>query len=111
MRQAVIFKGATRPACILGVPIIPFVLVTGALIMLSFIIYAPLVLSVVPVVYVMKQITKDDDQRFLQLWLFFKVNILGCGNKGRFGAIWALSPATYKRFRGTVFKKDDEYNA
>ena len=54
MRQAIIFKGATRPACIMGVPIIPFVLVTGALIMFSFIVYAPLAISVVPVVFVMR---------------------------------------------------------
>lgn len=110
MRQAIIFKGATRPACIMGVPIIPFVLVTGALIMFSFIVYAPLAISVVPVVFVMRQITKDDDQRFLQLWLYFKVNVLGCGNKGRFGQIGSLAPVSYKRFRGTIYKKDEINN-
>lgn len=110
MRQAPIFKGATRPACIWGVPIIPFVLVTGALTMFSFIVYVPLAITIVPVILIMKQITKDDDQRFLQLWLYFRVNVLGCGNKGRFGKIGSLSPVTYKRFRGTIFKKDENNN-
>ncbi len=100
MRQAVIFKGATRPACIMGVPIVPFVLVCGTLIMLSFIIYAPLVISVVPVVLVLRQIARDDDQRFLQLWLHFKVNVLGCRRQGHAGAALSLAPVSYRRQRG-----------
>lgn len=75
--------------------------------MFSFIVYVPLALTIVPVILIMKQITKDDDQRFLQLWLYFRVNVLGCGNKGRFGKIGSLAPVSYKRFRGTIFKKDE----
>ena len=75
--------------------------------MFSFIVYVPLAISIVPVILIMKQITKDDDQRFLQLWLYFRVNILGCGNRGRFGKIGSLAPVIYKRFRGTIFKKDE----
>ncbi len=99
MKTTLIFKGATRPACFLGIPLVPFVLVGGGIIIVSFVLYVPLLITLVPVLLIMRQVTRDDDQRFRQLGLFFKVNRLGLGNPGRFGAVGSFSPASYPRFK------------
>lgn len=77
LNNAPIFKGATRPPCVLGIPITPFVFVAGGILIASLVIWIPLVLSLIPILWVMHKIAKDDDQRFLQLWLSYKLNILG----------------------------------
>lgn len=43
LQRAVIFKGATRPPCILGIPIVPFIFVGGGVLILSFLIWIPLI--------------------------------------------------------------------
>lgn len=64
LNNAPIFKGATRPPCVLGIPITPFVFVAGGILIASLVIWIPLVLSLIPILWVMHKIAKDDDQRF-----------------------------------------------
>ena len=73
----VIFKGATRPAMMAGVPVVPFILVVGAhilagmwgMILLGFFVAAAIALSCVICVLVMRYISSQDDQRLLQYML------------------------------------------
>jgi type IV secretory pathway VirB3-like protein len=76
MREA-IYKGATRPAVTMGVPLVPFVVATAAAAMLGM--YAlilvgptaasPVVVTYLPLMVWMRQVTKRDDQRLRQILL------------------------------------------
>lgn len=75
-----IFKGATRPAMMLGVPIIPFILVVGVDFILAmwsllfgglFAAVAILMFGAV-VILVLRHISIDDDQRLNQYLLRFR---------------------------------------
>lgn len=106
LNNAPIFKGATRPPCVLGIPITPFVFVAGGILIASLVIWIPLVLSLIPILWVMHKIAKDDDQRFLQLWLSYKLNILG-SNRHLFTGYNSLFPVIYKKtLRDTKCKKN-----
>lgn len=59
-----LFKGATRPACIAGVPIRPFIGVAGGSFLLALWTWMPLALLAVPVLALMREATKEDDQKF-----------------------------------------------
>ena len=89
-----IFKGATRPAMMAGVPVVPFILVVGAhilagmwgMILLGFFMAAAVALSCVTCVLVMRYISSQDDQRLLQHMLVIrgfpaKRNLLHWGAK------------------------------
>lgn len=70
-----VFKGCTRPAMALGVPLVPLVVVGGACLLLAmwgllvspWLAFGSVVLAVV-LVLLMRQITHHDDQRLSQ-WL------------------------------------------
>jgi type IV secretion system protein VirB3 len=94
----VIFKGATRPATMAGVPVVPFILVVGlhimagmwAVILIGFFVATGIGLSCVICVLAMRQISSQDDQRLLQYMLVIrgfpaKRNMLHWGAKS-FGA-------------------------
>ena len=76
MRE-LIYKGATRPAVTMGVPLVPFILATAAAAMFGM--YAliligpwaalPVVLTYLPLMVWMRQVTKKDDQRLRQILL------------------------------------------
>jgi type IV secretion system protein VirB3 len=76
----VIFKGATRPATMAGVPVVPFVLVVGlhilvgmwAVILVGFFLATAVALSCVICVLVMRFISSQDDQRLLQYMLVIR---------------------------------------
>jgi type IV secretion system protein VirB3 len=94
----VIFKGATRPATMAGVPVVPFILVVGlhimvgmwAVILVGFFVATGIALSCVICVLAMRHISSQDDQRLLQYMLVIrglpaKRNLLHWGAKS-FGA-------------------------
>lgn len=92
---APLFKGATRPACILGVPLKPFIGCIWIFSMFALWLGMPLLLGAVPCIYVMRQIAKDDDQRFRQIYLYLFVNVFGTGNKRHWQSVQSFSPAKY----------------
>lgn len=94
--QAPIFKGATRPACVWGIPIKPFCACVGFFILLAFWFWIPLLLGAIPCLFVMNRISKEDDQRFHQLFLKLKINMIGAGNKKHWGNIVSIAPISYK---------------
>lgn len=83
MQAEPIFKGATRPAMKLGVPLVPLVVVFGASMLLIMWVGAlvtwwvvPLVVAaVVPALAWMRYLTRKDDQRFRQMYLAAKLRL------------------------------------
>ena len=83
MHAEVIYKGATRPAMKLGVPLVPLVILfgTGMLlvmwggILVSWWIALGVVVAVLPALAWMRFVTAKDDQRFRQMFVALKLRI------------------------------------
>ena len=60
-----IYKALTRPAMLFGVPMVPLVVVLGAIILLAFWINLLIAILIIPAVFIMQQITKKDDMAFI----------------------------------------------
>jgi type IV secretion system protein VirB3 len=97
-----IYKGATRPPTIFGVPLVPFLLVaaSGFLAGIYLLVYtsgawAGVVAGfVLPLILWMRLITKKDDQRLRQVMLAAKLS-LGCPNR-HFWTCRSYSPVVYQ---------------
>lgn len=76
-----IFRGCTRPAMFAGVPMLPFLAVTGTTLLivvwtfylLSGYVALFLVITYIPLLVAMREVTKKDDQRLRQLVLRFRM--------------------------------------
>ncbi len=101
-----LFKGCTRPAMVLGVPLVPLTIVTGTVVLLS--IWTSLLVSLllIPLIVVMQLITKHDDQQFRLLGLrimFRGVNrpllnrLFYCNRNGDFWKASTYSPIPFKQ--------------
>lgn len=99
-----IFKGATRPAMIFGIPLIPFVVIAGLAVLVSM--WGGVLLSkwiavvciscAVPLLLWMRHLSTRDDQRLRQLILRVKLSL-----RSRNQRLWkSRSYAAYK-FRGS----------
>lgn len=69
----------------------------GHLAALAFWLYIPLLLGAIPSIFVMHKIAKEDDQRFHQLFLLLRVNLMGSGNKQHWGTVASFAPVSYKK--------------
>lgn len=90
-----LFKGCTRPAMQFGVPLKPLILVTFPIILIS--IYTTLLalVALVPVVLVMREIAKTDDQQFRLLGQ--KIKYRANNRNRRFWKSSTYSPVDYRR--------------
>jgi type IV secretion system protein VirB3 len=78
-----IYKGATRPAMKLGIPLVPLVILfgTGMLlimwggILLSWWVALAVLLAVLPALGWMRYVTSKDDQRFRQMFVAAKLRL------------------------------------
>ena len=95
-KTAPLFKGATRPPCVMGIPMKPFMGCMGVCILLGLWVGMPLNLGALPSLFVMNRIAKEDDQRFRQLYLYLFVNFFGTGNKRHWQDVQFFSPVSYK---------------
>lgn len=91
MQSSPIFKGATRPPCVFGIPIKPFVLVVGLSLMICEFFFW-FIFVAITLLIIMRQIAKYDDQRFDQMFLWLQVTLL-CRHNGMFHA----APSSYKQ--------------
>ncbi|ACB28246.1 type IV secretion system protein VirB3 [Methylobacterium radiotolerans] len=92
-----LFKGCTRPAMIMGVPVVPFVIVGGGL-MLVTIWTSIFCIVLVPVaIMVMRHITKSDDQQFRLLGLKIFFRLINYNRNGSFWQSSAWSPVAFKK--------------
>jgi type IV secretion system protein VirB3 len=83
MQAEAIYKGATRPAMKLGIPLVPLVVLFGSgmlLIMwggilLSWWVVVAVLLSFAPALLWMRFVTSRDDQRFRQIFVALKLRL------------------------------------
>lgn len=91
-----LFKGATRPACMFGVPINVFVANVMVFIILGFYIWFPL-LFVAPFTHFwLKTIADKDPQIFSQLFSYFDLNVRSNPNRSHWLGVNSLSPKQKK---------------
>ena len=98
-----IFKGATRPAMMLGIPIVPCIFVMGTffilamwtLVLASFVAAASVLLVMVFVVLVLRYMTAQDDQRLNQYAMYLRTRAFK-RNKAVWGA-HSMSPIDFKK--------------
>ena len=99
MQAEAIYKGATRPAMKLGIPLVPLVLLfgTGMLlimwggILVSWWLALGVVLSIAPVLLWMRWLTARDDQRFRQIFVALKLKLLAHALPGRLRCLACLT--------------------
>ena len=99
-----IFKGCTRPPMFVGVPMIPFLLITGIFLLLAvwlFYLLSPyitlfLMIIYVPIFITLRQITKKDDQRLKQWLLRIQMRTRQRSSRILWGAV-SYSPIRYKK--------------
>lgn len=99
-----IFRGCTRPAMLFGVPMLPFLLVTGLAILLSgwsFYLFSPYLCFFIAAIYLpiflwMRTITKKDDQRLKQVLMRWRMRGRQIRNREHWGAI-SFSPIKLKQ--------------
>jgi type IV secretion system protein VirB3 len=83
-----IYKGATRPPSIFGVPLLAFLLVAGGcflaamylLVYVSAAATAPVAVGALALLFAMRAMTRKDDQRLRQAYLSLKLGLL-CPNR------------------------------
>ncbi|WP_371826216.1 type IV secretion system protein VirB3 [Pseudomonas sp. LPH60] len=92
-----LFKGCTRPAMIYGVPTVPLVVVTMVVVLLSVWTTILLILIMFPIVFVMRMITKHDDQQFRLLGLKFYFRVVNYNHNRRFWKSSTYSPIQFKK--------------
>lgn len=98
-----IFKGATRPAMMAGVPIVPFILVVGihlllamwAMMLVNMFVSFVILMTCVMCVLFLRHISSQDDQRLNQYLLRMK-SAAGRKNKNHWGA-HTMSPIDYTK--------------
>lgn len=105
MQAEAIYKGATRPAMKLGIPLVPLVVLfgTGMLlimwsgILLSWWVALLVVLAFVPALLWMRLVTARDDQRFRQMFVAMKLRLNDRNH--RFWQARSYAPTLYRGAR------------
>jgi type IV secretion system protein VirB3 len=97
-----VFKGCTRPAMLWGVPLVPFLMVGGGMLIPGIwaLLASPplgvgLLFLVIPVFVAMRVITRRDDQRLAQYAL--RLRLVVRQRNRRFWGIHAYVPVRLKR--------------
>jgi type IV secretion system protein VirB3 len=104
VQQEVIYKGATRPAMKLGVPLVPLVVLFGLAMLLSvwggILVSGWVVMAVVvafaPALGWMRFVTRRDDQRFRQIFMSCKLRLLDRNHR-----LWHARSYAPSLYRGT----------
>lgn len=105
MQAEAIYKGATRPAMKLGIPLVPLVVLFGSGMLLimwggTFVSWwaaVAVVVSLVPALLWMRFVTAKDDQRFRQMFVLMKLRLNDCNR--RFWHARSYSPTVYRGAR------------
>ena len=105
MRAEAIYKGTTRPAMKLGIPLVPLVVLcgTGMLLIMwggalvSWWTAAAVVLSFAPALAWMRFVTAKDDQRFRQVFVAMKLRLHD--RNRRFWHASSYAPTLYRGAR------------
>ena len=92
-----LFKGCTRPAMVMGVPLVPLAVVSGAVILVSVWTTIFVVFLLPVVVLVMRQVTKHDDQMFRLLGLKILFRLVHYNHNRRFWKASAYAPTQFQK--------------
>jgi type IV secretion system protein VirB3 len=97
-----VFKGCTRPAMLWGVPLVPFLMVGGSILIPAIwaLLASPpvgvgIVLLLIPVFVTMRSVTRHDDQRLAQYALWVRIAVRQ--RNRRFWGTHAYVPFRVKR--------------
>lgn len=95
MHKNVLFRGCTRPAMFMGVPVVPFFIGAGGSLLMSVYFGLQYLLLIPIVIFVMRQMARRDEMifRLLGLNLQFK---LRARNVRDHGGMWVFSPNAYR---------------
>lgn len=99
IRRDPLFKGCTRPAMWLGVPVVPLVAVAGSVAALAIWSSVLLLGLLPPLVLAMRLIVQADEQQFRLLYLKFACRWRNA-NRRFWGGVSTYSPLTFQRRRG-----------
>lgn len=100
IRRDPLFKGATRPAMFLGVPLVPLAVVCGVGILIAVWTSMLVSLALIPIIAVMRAMTKSDDQQFRLLGLKLWCRVLPhYSANSKFWGASAYSPVVLKKRR------------
>lgn len=105
MQAETVYKGATRPAMKLGIPLVPLVVLFGAGmlaimwcgVLLSWWFSLGVALAIAPALFWMRFVTAKDDQRFHQVFVALKLRL-----HDRNRRVWrarSYSPTLYRGAR------------
>ncbi len=97
MTAAPIFRGATRPACIWGVPTLPFCFTAAGFMVAAMWIWTPILLLLPVALWGMHEVTLADDQAFRQLGIWLRTRVKGSGNRTFWKRFSSFAPADYRR--------------
>lgn len=95
MHKNVLFRGCTRPPMFLGVPYVPFFIVAGGLLLLTFYTNLFCLFLIPPAIFVMRQMARRDEMIFRMLGLRLQVR-MRVRNLAHHGGMWAFSPNAYR---------------
>lgn len=95
MRKDVLFRGCTRPAMFLGVPMVPFFMGAGGTFLFSMYFGLKFLFLMPVVIFVMRQMARRDELIFrllgLRLAMKFKVR-----NVEQHEKMWVFTPNAYR---------------
>lgn len=105
MQGEAIYKGATRPAMMLGIPLVPLVVLFGTSMLLimwggsliSWWIAPVVLLALLPALAWMRHVTAQDDQRFRQAFVALKLRLHD--RNRRFWRARSYAPTLYRSAR------------
>lgn len=104
MQKNTLFRGCTRPAMFMGVPYIPFFVGAGACLLLAMYFNLLFLLLLPVVVFVMRQIAKQDDMIF-RLWGLRLRFMLKARNRAKYQNMWIFSPNHYREKPAQFYKR------
>ncbi len=104
MRKDILFRGCTRPATILGVPYIPFLVGAGLPLLLAMYISLYILIVIPVVILIMRLMAKKDEMIFRLLGLNLVFRFLRRNNE-IYNGFWVFGPVDYRR----DLKKSVEY--
>lgn len=100
MHKNALFRGCTRPPMFMGVPYIPFFIGAGSGLLLSMYTNMLYLLTIPPVIFVMRQMAKRDEMifRLLGLRLQFRTKVR---NLQQHEGMWVFTPNSYREQRSS----------
>lgn len=95
MHKNALFRGCTRPPMFMGVPYIPFFVGAGSGLLLAMYTNMLYLLTIPPVIFVMRQMAKRDEMifRLLGLRLQFRTKVR---NLQQHEGMWVFTPNSYR---------------